>query len=355
MSLSATNTMKAVVLHKNGSPDSKETLTVESNVSIPEPLEGEVLIKVKAAAINPVDWKLVKGEFPGKSGGGIGLDVSGVIEKLGPSGVEGLNLKVGDEIYADIAQTVIKNDRVNGSFGEYAVVQAVAASSKPKNINFEQAAALPLAGLTALQGLVTYGNLKEGNKVLIFGGSGGVGSLAIQMAKTLGASEVTATGSSVDTIKSFGADHVVNYKEENLMDALKGKDFDLVYDTVGGYEHWQVGQACLKKKGGTYVTIAGDYDGTSVPGGMVGLIASTMWRKFMSYFGGPAYHLFLTNTSPPDVVNDMKKITELVESGKVSPVLDGRSFQLETDSIHELMKASMSGRAKGKLILKVDC
>lgn len=343
--------MKAVVLHKNGSPDSKETLTVESDVPIPDPGQGEVLIKVKAAAINPVDWKLVKGEFPGKSGGGVGFDVSGVVEKVG-SGVS--ELKVGDEIYADMIETAKGNQEVNGAFGEYAVVQAVAASLKPKNIDFEKAAALPLAGLTALQGLVTYGNLKEGDKVLIYGGTGGVGSLAIQMAKALGASEVVATGSQVDTIKSFGADHVVNYKEENLMDALQGKDFDLVYDTIGGYLHWQVGQASLKQ-GGKYVTIAGDYDGKGFPGGLPGMIASTMWRKFMSYFGGPAYCLFRTITKAPDVINDMNKITELVESGKVCAVLDGRSFELETDSIHELMKASMSGRAKGKLILKVDC
>jgi alcohol dehydrogenase len=342
--MSTPTTMKAVVVHKLGDPTSKEILSVDSDIPIPEPATGEVLVKVSAASINPVDWKLVRGDFPGgKYPSGFGFDVTGVIEKFGPDTTT--DLKVGDAIYAD----KIKSAAKSGAFGEYAIVEVVAASPKPKNLDFVQAASLPLAGLTALQGLVRQGNMKQGDKVLIFGGSGGVGSLAIQMAKALGASEVTSTGSSVDTIKGFGADHVVNYKEENLMDALKGKDFDLVYDTIGGYEHWEIGQACLKK-GGAYVTIAGDGGG-----GVPKLIMQVLWRKLMSNFGNPGYTFFLTDTTAPAVTEDMTKLTEFVEAGKVTPFLDERKFELTTESVHDLIKASMSHRAKGKLVLKVNC
>jgi NADPH:quinone reductase len=348
-------TMKAAVIHKVGGgggggndaddiANSKQ-ISVET-VNVPEPTHGEVLIRVQAAAINPVDWKLLNGSFPGKKAGqGFGLDVSGTVVKVGDGDGDGLDtLKVGDEVYADIIQTAAKS----GSMGEYSICQAVAAGRKPKNIDFVEAASLSLAGLTALQGLTTHGGMKEGSKVLILGGSGGVGSLAVQMAKALGASEVYSTGSSVETIKKHGADHVINYKEVDLMDALKGKDFDVVYDTIGGYEHWQIGQASLRK-GGTFVTIAGDGPETSMPV----YLMKVLWRKLMSYFGSPTYKVFLTSSRPPEVVEDMKKLTELVESGKVKPVLDDRRFELTTESLLDMIKASMSHRAKGKLVMKV--
>ena len=212
-----------------------------------------------------------------------------------------------------------------------------------------EAASLPLAGLTALQGLQIHGNFQKGQRVLILGGSGGVGSLAVQMAKALGASQVYATGSNVDLIKSLGADAVVNYKTENLMDALKGKDFDIVYDTIGGKEHWEIAQAALKPKGGYFVTIVGD------GGSLVGLIAKTIGRKLVGKVkGGPFYNLFLTDTSYAGVGDDMAKITELVDGGRVKPVLDERRFALTTEGMHDLVKASQSHRAKGKLILEVQ-
>ncbi|KAG7344573.1 alcohol dehydrogenase [Nitzschia inconspicua] len=341
--------MKAAVCHKIGVIDdgdadlvaTPEQISVET-VNVPTPEEGEVLVKVHAAAINPVDWKLLNGSFPGKKvGQGLGLDVCGTVVQVGP-GVD--TFKVGDEVYADIIKTATKS----GSFGEYCISQAVAASLKPKSIDFVEAASLPLAGLTALQGLVTYGSMKEGDKVLVLGGSGGVGSLAVQMAKALGAAEVYSTGTSVEAIKNLGADHVINYKEESLMDALKGKDFDVVYDTIGGYEHWEIAQASLKR-GGTFVTIAGDGPGTSLPVFLIKVV----WRKLLSYFGSPAYKIFLTNSNPPEVVNDMKTITDLVEAGKVKPVLDERRFELTTDSLLDMIRVSMSHRAKGKLVMQV--
>ena len=331
--------MKAAILHKNGDPTESSVISVEDNIPKPVPGKGEILVRVKAAAINPVDWKWIQGSFPGKKSGLVGCDVAGVIDQIGPETSD--QWKVGDEVYADAVATM-------GSFAEYCRVQAVAASTKPENLTFQQAAALPLAGLTALQGLTTYGGLKEGMSVAILGGSGGVGSLAVQIAKALGAAHVYATGSSVEMIHSLGADTVINYTETSVVDALKGKDLDIVYDTVGGYDNWQAAQAGLKK-GGTFVTIAGD-GGNS----LLAMIPGIAWRKFMSLLGaGPKYNLFLTNTKPPAVVRDMKQLTELVESGKVKPILEERTFQLTTDSVHEMLKASMSHRAKGKLVLVV--
>ena len=143
----------------------------------------------------------------------------------------------------------------------------------PKNISFKEAAALPLAGLTALQAFQTHGKLKEGQKVAVLGGSGGVGSLAVQIAKALGAAHVYATGSAVDLIKGLGADTVINYKEQDVVAAMTGLELDIVFDTVGGYDNWVAGQAALKT-GGIYLTIVGD-------GGSIASIMASM-RPFVN-------------------------------------------------------------------------
>lgn len=147
-------TMKAAVWHKVGDPLSEEVLSVAEDVPIPEPKNGEVLLKVYAAAINPVDWKVIKVAFP-HAKGPIGCDVSGIVEKIGPDTTT--DLKVGDATYADAFATM-------GTFAEYAVVQSITASKKPSNISFAEAASLPLAGLTALQGLVHYLQVKPGQR-----------------------------------------------------------------------------------------------------------------------------------------------------------------------------------------------
>lgn len=331
--------MKAAIVHKHGDPTTAEVISVVEDLPIPQPKQGEILLKVHAAAINPVDWKMIENRILGFKGGPIGADVSGIVEAIGPDTVT--DLVVGEEVYGDAIAT-------KGAFGEYAIVQAIVLAKKPSKITMVEAAALPLAGLTALQGLTTQGQLTEGQKVLVIGGSGGVGSLAVQMAKKLGASEVVATGSEVKLIKDLGADLVVNYKEENLIDALKGKDFDLVFDTIGGYEHWELGQASLKPTG-TFITIAGD-GGSNI----VTLLGSILWRTlYYKLFGGQRYSFFLTDTTSPAVEKDMKTLTELVEGGTVKPVLAETQYELTTDGIHELIKASKSHRAKGKLVLKV--
>merc|ERR1719491_1502320 len=312
-SLLAVNMMKAVIQHKNGDPTSAEVLSVVENVAIPEPNEGELLVKVACAAINPVDYKIVLGDFPGRSNR-FGFDVSGTIAKIGPGCTTAIDddadgswppLTVGDKIYADAVET-------GGSFAEYVLVKKVAACRMPNNITFKEAAALPLAGLTALQGLTTQGKLQRGQKVAILGGSGGVGSLAVQMAKALGAEHVYATGSAVELIRQLGADTVINYREvASVEEEMKGLDLDLVFDTVGGDESWKAAQASLKSSGGKFVCLFGDH-GT-----------------------------FLTNTKAPEVIADMKQLTEFIESGAVKALVDERDFQLTTESVGEIVQASM--------------
>jgi len=331
-------TMKTAYVHKNGDATTSDVVSVV-DVPIPEPKKGQVLVKVHAASINPVDWKMAEGLFPGLKEGALGCDVSGSVSKIGPE--TETTLKVGDQVYGDIIET-------KGAFGEYALASHSVLAKKPSNISMEQAAALPLAGLTAWQGLMTYGKMKEGDKVLIFGGSGGVGSLAIQIAKAMKASEVYATGSDQDLIQRFGADHVVNYKQECLMDALKGKNFDVVFDTIGGQEHWKVAQASMKSSG-QFVTTVGDGNNLSVT------MVQSFWRKFCSVFGASNYNIFLTNTTAPVVSRDMEVLSEMVEKGYVQPVLDEtRQYELTNNGIHDLIRASKSHRAKGKLILKVN-
>ena len=133
------------------------------------------------------------------------------------------------------------------------------------------------------------------------------------------------------------------------MKALQGQDFDIVFDTIGGHEHWQVGSAALKKKGGKFITIVGD--GGSLPA----TIAQVVWRKLRGTLtGGVQYHLFLTDTKYDGVTRDMKTMTELVEDGRVKPVLDDRRFKLTTEGVQDMIKTSQSHRAKGKRILQVS-
>jgi NADPH:quinone reductase-like Zn-dependent oxidoreductase len=330
--------MKAAVFKKIGDPCLDDVFAVVDDVAQPTVKAGEILIRVKAAALNPLDWKLIRGDIPYlsiKPGTVVGLDVAGLVEAFGPNCGEETSLKVGDEIFASAMVN-------KGAFAEYCTVPAAAVYKKPKNCTFQEAASLPCVGLTALQGLVTYGKFKSGMSVCVLGGTGNVGSLAIQMAKTMGASHVYATGSSVDLLKSLGADTIINYKEQNVEDALAGKNIDIVLDTVGGIEGWTTAKRCLKQ-GGTFVTTVGD-GGSFVP-----MVAGLVWRTAQSFFGSPKYHFMVA--SP--VQEDMKKLAEMVESGNVKPLLDSQQFELTTESIHAMIKAGLSHQTKGKLVMTV--
>lgn len=337
-----TSKMKAAIQLRKGSPTSSNVLLVKDDVPIPTLRKGEILIKVAASAINPVDWKVILGIYPLRKSGLVGVDVSGTVEKIAED--TQTELKVGDKVYGDPGETR------PGSFAEYVRIRASNVARIPKNLNFVQAASLPAVGLSAVQGLLKSGKFKSGHKVCITGGSGGVGSIAIQVAKTVGAAEVWATGSSVEFIKALGADHVINYKEDSVFAALKGKQFDVIFDTVGGLDPWKAAQEGGLKKGGKYVTTIGDGDNS-----VFNLFKNWGWRYLKYKLGlGTHYTFFRVNTSPPDVAQDMKKLTELIETDQVRPIIASDSFELTTQSLHDMMEASMSNRTKGKLVMKVN-
>lgn len=331
--------MRAVVVRKPGNPTDPETVAVDS-IAMREPGEAEVRIKVKSAAVNPVDYKLIEGSLPGgkKPGQLVGCDVSGVVDKVGPGCTSGL--QVGDEVYADVAAT-------QGSFAEFVNAQEKCVGRKPRGLSFREAASLPLAGLTALQALQRQGELREGGRVCVLGGSGGVGSLAVQMAKALGASFVATTSTSTEMVRSLGADRCINYREEDVAEALKGQNFDVVFDCVGGRESWVQAQGGLKK-GGRFVTIVGDghFD--------MGMMMKIANRKLWSVFGWPRYRIFMTDTDTKEhITADLQELTRLVDEGKLKPLLDDRKFTLSDESVRELFAASMSHRTKGKLVMDV--
>ena len=230
--------MKAVMIKKYGGP---ESVSVE-DVPQPKPKVGEVLIRVYATSINPVDWKLREGmmkdfPLPFTPGG----DFSGVIEDVG-RGVAGFSK--GQEVYGCTPRNI-------GSDAEYLTVLASNIAAKPKSLDHNEAASVPLAAMTAWQALFEHGKLSKGQKVLILGGSGGVGNFAIQFAMAWGASVyATAATENVDTVRDLGVDGVIDYKNQKVEEAVE--DADLCVDLVGG-EFARRALSCLKE-GGTMIS-----------------------------------------------------------------------------------------------------
>ncbi len=215
-------TMKAVRIHRFGGP---EVLTLD-DVPWPQPKDDEVLVRVHAVSVNPVDYKIRGGSYSVKEDQlpyTLGRDLSGTVELLG---TRAHTLKAGDPIFAFIGM-----DR--GTYAEYVVVKAMEMAAKPDSLDHVQAAAVPLAGLTAWQGLFDQGRLQAGQRVLIHGAAGGVGHLAVQFAKAKGAIVLTtASGSDLDFVRELGADEVIDYKAERFEDRVS--DVDLVFDLISG-------------------------------------------------------------------------------------------------------------------------
>lgn len=213
---------------------SSEVVEINQNAAAPnDPSDGKVLVKVKAAGVNPIDWKIREGymqqmiplQFPST----LGMDFSGTIEKVG-AGVSGFNVG-DDEVYGQASVT----RGGSGAFAEIALANADSIAHKPKSLNHQEAAGLPLVGVSAWQALVETIGLTDGQKkILIHGGAGGIGSIAIQLAKRLGA-YVATTASTNDKqfVKELGADEVIDYKTQTFEDLLP-HDYDAVFDTVGG-------------------------------------------------------------------------------------------------------------------------
>ena len=331
--------MKAAYINRYGNINDVQL----GEQSTPVLTENDVLIKVHAASINPLDLRVLEGEFktilPVQFPFILGNDFAGTVVQVGENVTQ---FKIGDEVYA-------KTDN-NGAFAEYTVIQESSLALKPQNISMEQAAALPLVGLTSWQALVEIAKVKAGQKVLIHAGSGGVGSIAIQLAKSLGATVATTTSSKNSSwVKGLGADIIIDYKTMDFEQELK--DYDVVLDTQGG----KILEKSLNvlKRGGRLISISGPPDHAFVevvnPNWFLKCVIPLLsWsirhkakKRDISYS-----FLFMQPNG-----QQLSEISKLVESGKINPVVDKTyTFSEIKDAFHYVN----TGRAKGKIVLKIS-
>jgi NADPH:quinone reductase-like Zn-dependent oxidoreductase len=308
--------MKAVRIHEFGST---EVLELE-DIAVPQPSDNEVLIKVYASAVNPVDQKIVAGasqeKFPTKFPLTIGWDVSGVIEQTG-SKVR--NFSIGDEVYGRPFPTQ------NGAFAEYVVIKGDEIALKPKSIDHLNAAAVPLAGLTAWQGLFKFGKLEKGQRVLIHAASGGVGSFAIQFAKWKGAYVIgTASADNLAFIKQLGADEAIDYEGTPFEEHVQ--DIDLVFDLIG--KETQQKSLQVIKSGGRLVT-------TVIP-------------EFKEEAKEKDIHL--EGFTAQSYSAELEQIGKLIDDGIVQPVV---SAVFNLDEARKAEELSAKKHTRGKIVIKV--
>ena len=332
--------MKAFIIDKYKSKDGGRI----GQIPVPVPQPDEVLIEVHATAINLLDSKIRNGEFklllPYKTPFVLGHDVAGVVTKVGTLVQQ---FKVGDEVYARPA------DHHIGTFAEFIAIKEADLAIKPKKLSMEEAASIPLVGLTAWQALVEKGKLKKGQKVFIQAGSGGVGTFAIQLAKHLGATVATTTSAAnIGLVKSLGADVVIDYKKDDFEDVLHG--YDLVLNSQDG----KTLEKSLRvlKPGGKLISISGppDPDFAEEIGApwyvklIIRLLSAGVRKKAKRLNVGFSF-LFMKASGP-----QLKEITALINAGTIIPVID-KVFPFE--SIKEAITYVESGRAKGKVVIKI--
>lgn len=332
--------MRAFIINRYGK---KEKLHLGK---MPEPVvkENDVLVEVHSAGVNLLDAKIKSGEFklilPYKTPLVLGHDVAGVITRVG-SRVS--RFKVGDEVYARPA------DQRIGTFAEYIAIHENDVAFKPKGLSMEEAASIPLVALTAWQALVEKANLKKGQKVFIQAGSGGVGSIAIQLAKHLGAMVATTTGTSnVEWVKALGADVVIDYKKEDFETILRD------YDVVLNSQDTPTLEKSLRvlKPGGKLISISGPPDpdfaretGLAWPLRLITFLLSLKVRRKAKRQQVGYSFLFMRAEG-----SQLGKITALIDSGVIRPVMD-KVFPFE--QTNEALSYVEGGRAKGKVVIKV--
>jgi NADPH:quinone reductase-like Zn-dependent oxidoreductase len=314
--------MKAFLWERYGPPESLRMAEVEK----PAPEADEVLVKVLGVSVNPADWHSLRGKpvFSRLTLGLLrpkyrilGVDVSGQVETVG-SGVT--RIQPGDEVYGNLL------DHGYGAFAEYVPVPVDVMSLKPANLSFEEAAAVPMAAVTALQGLRHHGEIRAGQTVLVNGASGGVGHFAVQIAKSYGA-EVTGVTSTrnVDLVRSLGADHGVDYTTTDF--ARTGRRYDLILDTVGNRS-------------------VGDLRRALAEGGKAAVTGFTSMRNLMgvSLRGGKD----ITQVSAHVTAEDLQLLSELIEAGHVRPQIDRRYPFAEIPAAIAYLE---QGHAKGKVVV----
>jgi len=331
--------MKAAYISRYGNIDD-----VQLDEQSQPPLTADaVLVKVHAASINPLDLRVLEGEFkailPVKFPFILGNDFAGTVVEVGSKVTQ---FKAGDEVYA-------KTD-LNGAFAEYTVVQQSSLALKPQNISMEQAAALPLVALTSWQALVEIAKVKAGQKVLIHAGSGGVGSIAIQLAKSLGATVATTTSAkNSGWVKELGADIIIDYKTMNFEQELK--DYDVVLDTQGGKTLEK--SLHVLKRGGRLISISGPPDHAFAeainPNWFLKCVIPMLsWSiRHKAKKRGITYTFLFMQPNG----QQLSKITELLEAGKIKPVVDQTYDFIQ---IKEALQYVNTGRAKGKVVLQFD-
>jgi NADPH:quinone reductase-like Zn-dependent oxidoreductase len=323
--------MKAIVFSEYGSPD----LLQLKEVTKPAPKDDEVLIKVHASSINSWDWefqsgttlinRLLFGLFkPRPAKRILGADIAGRVEKIGKNVTR---FQPGDEVFGDLW------DRWGG-FAEYACARESSLEPKPENSTFEEAAAVPQAGVLALQGLRKTGQIQPGQKVLINGAGGGVGTFAVQLAK-LNGTEVTGVDIThkLEVLRSVGADHIIDYTQEDF--TRKGQQYDLILDCHGFRSMFDYKRAL--SPGGVYAMVGGS---------MPRLLQALLLGLWGSLTGGHKFRLVAEG--PNKGLADLK---ELIEAGKLSPIVDG---VYKLSEVPDAFRYFTEGRHAGKVVVNID-
>jgi len=322
--------MKAIAYHNYGSPDVLKCEEIEK----PTAGDDEVLIRVRAAAANPLDWHYMKGmPYILRIGAGLrkpkeprlGVDVAGLVEAVGRNVTR---FKPGDKVFGSC----------RGAFAEYACTSESRVVMKSDNVTFEQAACLNVAALTALQALRDRGKIQPGHKVLINGAAGGVGTFAVQIARSFGA-EVTGVCSSrnVEMVRSNGADRVIDYTQEDFTN--RGQRYDVILDSVGNHSLLAFRRVLNPK--GIYIQVGGpDYR-------WIGPLVRVITALVLSMFVRQGLGVFLTRSKK----EDLSFMHQLMEDGKVKPVIDKRYGLSE---VPEAIRYLAEGHARGKVVITLE-
>jgi NADPH:quinone reductase-like Zn-dependent oxidoreductase len=320
--------MKAILYTRPGPP---EVLRYEE-IPKPTPADDEVLLRIRAASVNPLDWRLLQGgPFLVRLLLGMrkqkvtrpGREVAGEVEAVGRNVVQ---LKVGDAVFGTC----------EGAFAEYACAAESQLALKPENVTFEQAAAVPVAAFTALQGLRDRGQVKAGEKVLINGAAGGVGTFAVQIAKAFGA-EVTGVCSTrnVELVRSLGADHVIDYTREDFTQG--GERYDVIFDAVGNHSL----SACRRvlNPKGLFLMVGG-------PKELGSALTRALKAVLLSPFVSQSFVVVMARRRKEDLI----AMSDLIAAGKVTPVID-RTYPLR--EVAKAFRYMEAGHARGKVVITV--
>ncbi len=329
-----TNPMKAIINCDYGLAHLKL-----ENIEKPVPNDDQVLVKVRAASVNPYDWHFIEGtpKIIRLMGVGlrkpkdtrVGVDFAGTVEAVGKNVT---NFKPGDEVFGGRG----------GAFAEYVCPRATrAVALKPSNVTFEQAASVNIAGITALQALRDKGKVQPGQKVLINGASGGVGTFAVQIAKSFGA-DVTGVCSTrnVDLVKSLGADHVIDYTKEDF--TKSAERYDVMLDNVGNRSLSECRQVLTPN--GKYVLIGG---GGANEQGFLGGLGKALWAMLFSKFVNQQMGMMMADANQ----KDLSVLADMMQAGTIKPVID-RTYKL--DQLPEAIRYLEEGHARGKVIIAVE-